>query len=492
MPIEKDLGSLNKVQLLNLVAALYGIYSDIDDIIVRHVEASAKNDLDSSAEQALFDVVEQQIAVLKRENEFIDYRGAYNFSCRLQSLLVDIDTLMREPNPVQAFVLVEAFIDCSNHVMDRCDDSSGDIGEVFRDAIGIWLDIAKQLRANCLEESLQETGQASAHGKTDWLEKVVWYFDNNDYGCFDNVISASAGLLTHDELEQLAWRFENDIKKALSKAKSESSERWHYNAAASHASIGLRSVAQALEKMALFETATLLSSPSPNELQMAEFVKFALIIDDFERAQYWLQQPGWSEERGIHKRLTTELLRHQGDIAQIKENFRQYFEAAPSFHNLVCYWELADKQERKVLAQTVAQIAPVAPDIDNAINMLLAIDNILLAADVLVLRAQEMACLPYGIVTEWVETFDKNLHTLAAIVCYRTLLSDILDRGRSQAYHYAADYFCALLRLDKSPVNYGGLGSAQEYITQLQGKHWRKRSFWEKAGYPNKGLLRHS
>jgi len=473
MSIEKALKPLKKQQLINMLAAVYGIYGDIDDIIERHLAVDGMSDnMGSSAD--LQQIVLWQIDELKTSHEYIDWKSVHDFSCRLQSLLIDIDTLVREQNPVSALALTEAFLETCESIMNRCDDSSGDIGEVYREAIDQWLDTAAQIRAEQTDT------------KIDWVAKVRFYFDNNDYGCFDNIIRHGALLLSDDELTQLAWRFENNIKKALLQARSDKSERFNYNPSAAHASIGLRSVAEALEDLAMFEKATLLQSPQPNELQMQSLIEFALYTENYERAQHWLDQPSWSAERGLHKKLTTQLLLEQGKIAEVKENFRKDFATTPSLVNLLCYWEMADKKERKALRQTVLNIAPNNEDIGNAIEMLLLVNEEKLAATTLVTRAAEIVNYHYSHVRDWLSVFKQHKDKLAAIVCYRTLLSDILDRGRSTAYHHAADYFNALLTLDKTQKAYQPLISCQAYITELQAKHWRKRSFWTEANYPNK------
>ncbi|WP_373092305.1 DUF6880 family protein [Zhongshania sp.] len=472
MSIEKALKPLKKQQLINMLAAVYGIYGDIDDIIERHIVASDMPGIFESG-SGLQEILLGQINELKTSHEFIDFKSSYRFSCSLQSLLIDIDTLVREQNPVSALELTEAFLETCESIMNRCDDSSGDVGEVYRDAVDLWLDIAAQIRAQ------------HADVKIDWVAKVRFYFDNNDYGCFDNIIRHGALLLSDDELTQLAWRFENDIKKALLQARSDKSERFNYNPRAAHASIGLRSVAEALEDLGMFEKATLLQSPQPNEQQMQSLIEFSLYTENYERAQHWLDQPGWSAERGLHKKLTTQLLLEQGKIAEVKENFRKDFAATPSLVNLLCYWEMADKKERKALRQTVLNIAPNNEDIGNAIEMLLLVNEEKLAATTLVTRAAEIATFHYSHVRDWLSVFKQHKDKLAAIVCYRTLLSDILDRGRSTAYHHAADYFNALLTLDKTQKTYQPLISGQAYITELQAKHWRKRSFWAAADYPN-------
>src|SRR5690606_3725071 len=211
---------------------------------------------------------------IKKEKKFIDYYGSGKFSTRLQSILLDINTLLREQDVKQAFQATEQLLWLSESVLERADDSNGSIGEVFNYAVDQWLDIAAELRS--LEPDAEN-----------WVEKVLHIFGDNDYGVFDNIIRHSHLLLLPEELTQLAWRFEAEAKKALQNPPREN----EYNSQAAHACIALRSVAEAKDDMALFEKSYLLSSPAPNSLQIEQIVQFALAVSDFERAQFWLTQP---------------------------------------------------------------------------------------------------------------------------------------------------------------------------------------------------------
>jgi hypothetical protein len=468
--IATSLQELSKEKLINLVSAVYGIDLDIDDIVERHIDAGLASDGDNNE---LYASLSRQINALELADDYIDWRASEHFSSTLDALLDDINTLVRPLYPNQALELVENFLDITDNTVERCDDSNGDVSEVFREAVDLWLDIAKVIRSEHPEKP------------RDWLASILHYFDNNDYGCFDDIISHSAGLLNDEELQQLALRFENQLTQALAKQQNASTK---YNADASHASIGLQAVAEALQDMSLFEKATLLCSPQPNPLQMAAMIKYALSIEDLVRAQHWLDQAGWAEHKALYKDLTTQLLRLQGNVAQIKKNFQCYFEDEPNYHNLADYWALATEQERIGLQSTIADKAPLSVNLNDAINMLFLVDNTQLAADTLLARTQELTSQFYTTLTTWVATFEQHQHNLAAILCYRTLLINILEPGRSKAYHHAADYFHALLKLDKTQADYQGFANAQAFIRYVQKQHGRKRSFWQQADYPNKDL----
>jgi hypothetical protein len=140
---------------------------------------------------------------------------------------------------------------------------------------------------------------------------------------------------------------------------------------------------------------------------------------------------------------------------------------------------LATEQERIGLQSTIAGKAPLAVNLNDAINMLLLVDNTQLAADTLLARTQELTSQFYTTLTTWVATFEQHQHKLAAILCYRTLLINILEPARSKAYHHGADYFHALLKLDKTQADYQGFANAQAFIRYVQEQQVRKRSFWQ-------------
>lgn len=67
---------------------------------------------------------------------------------------------------------------------------------------------------------------------------------------------------------------------------------------------------------------------------------------------------------------------------------------------------------------------------------------------------------------------------LAATVLYRVLLSDILDRGQSSAYPYAAEYLAALHHLSSTIETWSGIDNHQAYAAGINKKHGRKYGFW--------------
>lgn len=469
MMIKQTLKNLSKSALITIVDDLYGRYGDIDDVIEHHIEAvdDQPDEQGVNAGDVFFQSLQRQIAQLTLDDDFIEFHGAYDFSCRLQSLLIDIDS-MAEGNPVQALDILENLLNSQESLLNYVDDSDGEVGGALRDGVELWLEIAADLR-----EREPDT--------KDWLDTVLHFFDNNDYGCFDYVISHSRHLLSEDELRQLAWRFENNAKKALQDNTTDG-----YNFEAARAGIGLHSVAEALDDMALYEKGTLITSPQPNTLQIEQIVLFAMEINELERAKYWLQQPQWQGDKQRHSYLHNQLLELQGNIEQLKQNLLQSFNSNPTEYTLQAYWQFAGAQERQSISKQVKQRVSTLEDREQAIGLLLMIDAVQPAVQYLLDQHTELTGTYYGALLTWLEVFEGHQQTLAEVICYRLLLTDLLDRGYSKAYHHGARYFHQLLALDKQVKNYESLCNAEDFIRQIQEKHWRKRNFWAEADYPNK------
>lgn len=465
MSIQQALKKLSKSDLVQLIGELHDRYDDIDQIIERYTALKPK------AENASYTVIQRQLQQVANDSSFIDYYDSGSYAARLQCLLTDIDALLREHAPEQALQATEEFIWLHESVLERSDDSNGYIGDVFCEAVEQWVNIAAEVR------SLNPQSQP-------WLDKVMAFFDGNDYGVLDDIISNSSPLLSSDELTQLAWRFEAQAKQALDKQRK--AKGTSYNHEAAHATIGMQSVAEAKGDMALFEKAYLLTSPKPNTLQLEKIIAFAIETEHFERAEYWLAKPEWQEDPSCFKALRNHLLAAQGNTKQLKKHLAEDFYQNPSEVALESYWEAANKTEQKALHKQMPELVKKAVDAGSAISMALVVQHSDLAENLLVEHGSTLTEHYYGTFLHWLERLDEKSHPLACIVCYRCLLTNLLDRGYAKAYHHGADYFHTLLKLDKKVADYKNLEDAQSYIHNLQGQHWRKRSFWQQANYPNK------
>lgn len=469
MNLNNKLQNVSKDTLIALIDYLSDHYDGIEEIVGAYLAENSEQRFTEKLTDMSQLRLAQQVENLTTSDRFFHYREAHILQAQCEQLVQGIAVLAEE-HAEHALALLDLLLERHDRIFDRVDDSNGYIGDVLHDAGQLWLQIAARVREIKPEAR-------------NWIEVILGYYAANDYGCFDRLISDSRCLLSEAELYGLAKRFESDAQDALCRDTS-----GQYNAALSHASLGLQQVAKALQDLTLYERSVLIASPQPNSFQLEDVIRYALELENFARAEHWLQQPQWREEPRKHTDLKNLLLEKQGNIEQLKENLLSDWQSRPRLSTLRAYWLHANKSEQEKVTTELIARAGQLDDPEEVLTMLLFTDQVELAAHYLINQKDSLASSYYAVVLHWLDIFEEAGQTLAVIVCYRIVLMDVLDRGYSKAYRYAAGYFNALLALDKkTKPDYQGLESATAFIAKLQAKHGLKRSFWREAGYPAKG-----
>ena len=249
----------------------------IFDLYLRYPELSDKIEALTLANDpvALSRVLRKRIASLKRGRRFIDYRASFDFAREQEAALADIESGLLERSPEHAFDLVDRFLATAESVLNRVDDSGGAVGEVYRQAVLLWLTAAKGWR----------------DANVDWLERIYQLNQQNDYGVLDPLLPNAHLLLTPDQLKQLAWRYENALRKALKSPEQEDK----LNLVALRSGVALGQIADALRDPALYERSVLIHSPQPNNLQMKSICEKYLQYEQPETAMRYLNQ-AWEDQ----------------------------------------------------------------------------------------------------------------------------------------------------------------------------------------------------
>jgi hypothetical protein len=102
--------------LLNLA-----VHSDEADDLIEQLIATPKENVQR---------FKKKLSGLKHSRRFIDWRGASGFARELEMLLQDLK--IGVDDPITGVELVAAFYEADNTIFEMCDDSSGNVGDVFR------------------------------------------------------------------------------------------------------------------------------------------------------------------------------------------------------------------------------------------------------------------------------------------------------------------------------------------------------------------------
>ena len=108
------------------------VHSEEADDLIEQLIASPKENVQR---------FKKKLSGLKHSRRFIDWRGASSFARELEMLLQDLKSGVSDP--LIGVELVAAFYEADNTIFEMCDDSSGNIGDVFRyDAKELFVEYA--------------------------------------------------------------------------------------------------------------------------------------------------------------------------------------------------------------------------------------------------------------------------------------------------------------------------------------------------------------
>ena len=443
---------LNEVDvkvLQDFLLSLYVRYPEIADAIESLVL--------SNDPAAFTKAIKKRILSIKRGSKFIDYREGSSFARDLEAIVADIKSGLLEDSPENAFELAELFLDTAEPVLNRVDDSGGVVGEVYREAVLLWLQAAKRWDG----------------GRVDWVDRVYRLYSKNDYGVFDPLLPNSHILLDKDQLTQLAWRYESDLRKTMKGSNEEDSLSWK----ALSARVALGMVAEAMKDPALYERSVLIGSPEPNDLQKKSIIDMYLKFGCADEALRWLRKSWDARFERDRLRLLDQAYEQKGDLESQKRVRRQLYQLSRSYESLEHYLEILTEDEKEA-ARSQAVSEAEKGDVIVSANLLLMLGETERAQSLVLARNDELGASYYGGLHDLAKCFDQDHCSLAATACYRALLLGILGEGRTKAYGHAARYYKILGIMANGISSYGPLVDHKDFIRQLEQDHGRKRSFW--------------
>ncbi|PHI28472.1 DUF6880 family protein [Budvicia aquatica] len=446
-----ELALLDSVVLAVFIASIYGKDKMLDTKIERLL---LKKDT-----SALIKSLKKNIKSLSKDNYFYRYYQTIELARDVRQLLVEIENHILPTSPDQAFQLADDLLDTAENSLERCDDSDGLVGDVYQDICLLWLKAASQ-------SSVPATG---------WVPVVRSLVDNNDYGVLDPILPNAHLLLSPDELRQLAAYYENGLRASLKKKECEFSDtRW---------SVNLQGVAEALKDPEIYKLATLLVSPLPNVMQIERIVNFCIRCGAYDQAMKWLEDDwgsvGWKKPNAIRLSLLADCYLGLNQPEKRLDTLIKLMNVEPTYENFQMLVPLvSDDHIDKLRKQLIASVLNES-ELYDQLDPLLKLKEYAKAQALAIKGADEIAEWHY---TQLLSLLDNTPEDgcIVRIILLRSLADDILDQGRSPAYHHAASYLQQLDKLDDKVASYASLPSHADYMAKIQVKHKRKSSFWPK------------
>jgi hypothetical protein len=406
--------------------------------------------------------LQRRISAIRGGKRFIDYGGTREIAAELATIAEDIraDVLRRDPE--KAVSLAERLICLDQVIFDRADDSDGLIGDELRAACVLWLDAAAAVRA---------TNTAST---TDWPAVLYQLYQANDYGVREPLLEQAHRLSGEEELRTLAARFEEDARRTMDTAKAGKAERHHVFGPSS--AMGL--VARALCDPKLYEQSIQTHSPEPNALQANNIAEQYLLCGDGAGALRWLAGPCGENTQFERLDLLDRAYELLGDRDRQIEIRREVYRRAPGIHSYRALEGILPIGERSAFRARACHDAKTSPHVASAAELLFALEEPVLAEQVIIERSGELDGRNYVRLTALVKAAKSNGRLLASALIWRALIEAILTRGYAKAYGHGARYLLELRAVSTSIEDYRGHPSHESYEGALRLAHGRKASFW--------------
>ena len=394
----------------------------------------------------------EKLAELKHRQYFISWRESAAFAHELEMLLSDLASGVDDPRT--GVELVAAFYRADGDILDQCDDSDGNVGNVFR------------YNAKALFVSY-----ASDYPDKQWLGRLV--FDlcrKDDYGVRDTLVDYAAQYLPESEVRNLITRFQ-------ASAEGKADEFWKH-----HWMHCVQSLARQVKDANLFEQTRLASSGTPTSAACVDIARVHLECGDAQTALLWLQQvPKDDHHHNQHDQdqLLLEIYGKTGDKDRQKEVawriFRRYRSARALFELLSVIGQ--DQKDGVVAGEVTDILGEKTFSRSNAI-FLVETGHLDAAEAYLLNRSDKLDGDFYSGLLPLAEAMEAGGRSLCASIIYRALLDSILRRAYSKAYDHGVSYLKKLDMLAPAVLDWRGFGNHDVYVKYLRDQHSRKRSFW--------------
>jgi len=420
------------------------VHSDEADDLIEQLIATPKENVQR---------FKKKLSGLKSSRRFVDWRGAAGFARELEMLLQDLQSGVDDP--LTGVELVAVFYEADNTIFEMCDDSSGNIGDVFRyDAKELFVDYAKRC--------------ADKEKIADIILKVN---QKDSYGIRDTLIDCAGECLPEDVIRTMIAT----LQKGADKEKDEYGKRHHLRS--------IESLARQIKDAELFERTRIASLGKLSTAALIDIARVYLESGDVATAHSWLKKIPEGESYQAYERdkLLEEIYHQQGDSEKLTELLYQKFRSHHSTDTLQALLDVIGHDKRdEVINDEVRQILKTDRLRESDVEFLIAIGKMDEAEAYLLGRADQLDGNHYGSLLSLAEAMESENRNLVASLVYRSLLISILERGYTKAYPHGIRYLKKLDKLAVGVAEWKEFNNHEAFKKQIIEAHGRKRSFWSK------------
>lgn len=409
--------------------------------------------------------VRKRITTLARSRSFVDWQRIRELERDLSQQYRIIVDKIAPADAGLALDLMWRFLDLGQPTLERCDDSNGSIGEIFRQAVENAGPIAERA---CVE----------AEGLAD---AVMVRLQANHYGIYDDLLASMFLALGKAGVARLKERF-SVWQQELESGPAPSKRAWMSRGQPDHDRYVIQHCLQQLAD-AEGDVDAFIATHDEKALTNPKFasrIAWRLIAADraeealtcLDRASpetnFGLQE--WHDARiaaliAVGDTTQAQVLRWQMFERTLVEGYlRDYLKALPDFDDV--------EAEEKALAWVEA-----FSDVHRALAFLVNWPALERASHMAICRHSEIDGNIYYVLAPAADALESK-YPLAAVLLRRALIEDTLNGAKSKRYKHAARHVLEIESLDGQITDYATLEDHAAFMARLRNKHARKRGFW--------------
>ncbi len=392
-----------------------------------------------------------RVSGLKRRRAFVSWRESAGLERELRSMIEDLEAGVDDPK--LGTELVIRFYETYEGVLENCDDSSGNIGDVYRyDAKNLFVRYASR----CEEK--------------EWIAHLVLRLsEEDDYGIGNTLIDCAAEYLPEETVRSMVQEL------------WERSERAADETQARHWILLVESLARQLKDASLFEKARLAARPVLSTAACFDIAAVYFESGNAFTALSWLTRIPEGENFMEYQREQLLLAIHErmGNRQQLAKTAWRAFRRRRSKETLqTLLGAIGEEKREEVLRNEIKRIHGVKELSYADADFLAEIERWEDAEMYILERADQLDGDHYGILLPLAKSMESKGRLLVASVLYRALLDSILHRGRSKIYGHGVRYLKKLDSLAEKIDRWGKVVPHLVYFDSIRKNHSRKRAFW--------------
>jgi len=353
---------------------------------------------------------------------------------------------------------VDALIDFYKRdadIFERCDDSYGNVGDVFRmTAADLFVDYASK----CPD-------------KDKVAAQILELQEDDGYGVRDALIDKASKFLNKDDVKQLIEKINQRVP---THEEMPHQRKWLYM---------IESLARQIKDGALFEETRRRNWEGLNGRAYIEIAKVYFSAGDALTAYDRLQKAAECGAQNEHEyselfRDVSQALGKVEDVTKISWEIFRRTRCKETLNELLM--QIGEDKRAEVVYKEVDLImASKEFNITDA-QFLIDVGEGQCAQDYVIARRDQLDGEQYYHLPPLAEHFEAKGSFLAAVIIYRTLLEANLAKALSKYYSHGVRYLRRLDALSGRVSDWHIIESHDMYVQRIKQKHGRKSSFWAK------------